>query len=412
VYFTRVQNGGMSMMLQDIIEMDKAYHMNTFGSRMPAAFTHGNGSVLYDTNGKAYIDFLAGIAVNSLGYNHSRLTRAILDQAGKLLHCSNLFYIEAQAKLAKVLADNSTGGKVFFCNSGAEANEGAIKLARRFFYSKGMYKYEIISTYNSFHGRTLAALAATGQKKYQEPFLPMPEGFRHVPYNDLTALEQAITEHTAAVMIEPVQGEGGIIEASMEYMQGVQELCRKMDVLLIMDEVQTGMGRTGKLFGYEHYGLQPDIITLAKGLGGGIPIGAIIAAGAAADAFEPGNHGSTFGGNPLACTAGLSVAETILEDGFMEKVELKGRLFKEGLSKLKNKFEFIRDVRGKGLMLGMELDESISGKSIVSRAFEKGFIINCAGHNTLRFVPPLIITEEEIHKLLDALNIIFSEINS
>ena len=381
------------MLTGEIIQLDKKYYMDTFGDRTPIVFTEGKGSTLYDTNGKAYTDFLAGIAVNSLGYNHPKLTEAIINQAGKLLHCSNIFYIEAQAQLAKLLVENSCGNKVFFCNSGAEANEGAIKLVRKYFSKQGMNKYEILSADNSFHGRTLATIAATGQEKYQKPFKPMPVGFKHIPYNNLAAAKEAVTENTAAILIEVIQGEGGVIEGTIEYIQGLQKLCRLKGLLLIVDEVQTGIGRTGKLFGYEHYNIEPDIFTLAKGLGGGVPIGAIVAKGDAAEVFEPGDHGSTFGGNPLACSAGLAVLSTVLEKDFLKSCAEKGNLFKEGLSRLKEKFQFIKDVRGQGLILGMELDEKTSGKVIVKKVLNKGFIINCAGHNTLRFVPPLIIQE-------------------
>ncbi|MBE3101459.1 MAG: aspartate aminotransferase family protein [Firmicutes bacterium] len=397
------------MLTGEIIQLDKKYYMDTFGDRTPIVFTEGKGSTLYDTNGKAYTDFLAGIAVNSLGYNHPKLTEAIINQAGKLLHCSNIFYIEAQAQLAKLLVENSCGNKVFFCNSGAEANEGAIKLVRKYFSKQGMNKYEILSADNSFHGRTLATIAATGQEKYQKPFKPMPVGFKHIPYNNLAAAKEAVTENTAAILIEVIQGEGGVIEGTIEYIQGLQKLCRLKGLLLIVDEVQTGIGRTGKLFGYEHYNIEPDIFTLAKGLGGGVPIGAIVAKGDAAEVFEPGDHGSTFGGNPLACSAGLAVLSTVLEKDFLKSCAEKGNLFKEGLSRLKEKFQFIKDVRGQGLILGMELDEKTSGKVIVKKALNKGFIINCAGHNTLRFVPPLIIQENEIQRLLSTLHEIFLE---
>ncbi len=399
------------MTLNNIMQADKDYHMNTFGDRTPVSFTHGEGSVLFDGMGNAYVDFLAGIAVNSLGYNHPKLTEAIVTQSRKLLHCSNLFYIEPQARLAKLLVEHSCGDKVFFCNSGAEANEGAIKLVRKFFNKQGLHKYEITSVFNSFHGRTLATIAATGQEKYQKPFEPMPKGFMHVPYNDLAAVEEAVTENTAAVMVEVIQGEGGVVEGTVEYLQGLQDLCKKNGLLLIIDEVQTGIGRTGKLFGYEHYGIEPDIFTLAKGLGGGVPIGAIIAKGPAAQAFEPGDHGTTFGGNPLACSAGLVVMETVLEEGFLSDVEFKGQLFKKGLTELKNDFAFIKDVRGKGLMLGLELEERISGKEIVRKMLDKGFVINCAGLNTLRFVPPLVITEKQIQKLIEALYYTFKELD-
>lgn len=399
------------MTLQETIQLDQMYHMNTFGSRTPVQFTHGKGSVLYDSEGRTYIDFLAGIAVNSLGYGHPKLTAAVRSQAERLLHCSNLFYIEAQAKLAKLLSQANKGGKVFFCNSGAEANEAAIKLVRKYFYDRGAHKGEILTALNSFHGRTLAALAATGQEKYQKPFSPMPGGFKYLPYNDLSAAKESISDETAAIMIEVIQGEGGVIQGTEEYIRGLEALCREKGLLLIVDEVQTGMGRTGKLFAYEHYGIEPDIVTLAKGLGGGIPIGAVIARGAAADTFEPGSHGSTFGGNPLSCSAALAVTETITENGFLDKAAEKGRLLKDGLNKLKEEFAFVKEVRGCGLMLGMELDQGIQGKKVVGMALEKGFLINCAGQNTLRFVPPLIITEMEIQQLLSALQQIFQQIS-
>ncbi len=396
------------MLLKDIITLDKQYYMNTFGDRTPVAFTHGKGSTLFDTEGKAYIDFLAGIAVNSLGYGHEGLTKAIKEQAEKLMHCSSLFYIEVQSRLAQLLVDNTCCDKVFFCNSGTEANEGAVKLARKYFYKKDMNKYEILSTHNSFHGRTLAMVAATGQEKYQAPYHPLPAGFVNLPYNDLSAARQAITDKTCAILIEVIQGEGGVIEGTLEYIQGLRQLCDEKGILLMLDEVQTGIGRTGKLFGYAHYGIEPDVITLAKGLGGGMPIGAILAKGKAAEAFEPGNHGTTFGGNPLACAAGCAVMEALLSEGFADGILQKGKDFMQGLQNLEQKYPFIKDVRGKGLMLGLELDSSIPGKNIVNMALEKGFIINCAAQNTLRFVPPLIITDQEISDLLNALDEIFA----
>jgi acetylornithine/N-succinyldiaminopimelate aminotransferase len=403
--------GGSSMTLQDTIKLDEMYYMNTFGSRTPVQFTHGEGSVLYDTTGKAYLDFLAGIAVNSLGYGHPKLVKAVQNQAEKLIHCSSLFYIDAQSKLAKLLSNLNNGGRVFFCNSGAEANEAAIKLVRKYFSDQGLYKYEILTAYNSFHGRTLTTLAATGQEKYQKPFLPMPEGFKYIPYNDLKVARASITPKTAAIMVEVIQGEGGVIEGTKEYIKGLAALCKEEKLLLVVDEVQTGIGRTGRWFGYENYDIEPDIITLAKGLGGGVPIGAVIAKGKAADVFSPGSHGSTFGGNPLSCAAGLAVVETIQEEGILEQVSSNGLILKEGLDKLKLQFPFIKDVRGIGLIAGLELDEKIAGKQIVGLALEKGFIINCAGNNTLRFVPPLIITENEVQQLLEALNEIFTFIS-
>ena len=391
------------MILQEIVELDKKYYMNTFGQRLPVAFEYGKGATLYDTDGKAYIDFVAGIAVNVLGYSHPALVDALTSQIEKLLHCSNLFYIQSQAELAKMLVNNSFGDRVFICNTGAEANEGAIKLARKYFYTKGVNKYEIITALNSFHGRTLATLAATGQEKYQKPFKPLPPGFKHVPLNDIEALKNAITENTCAIMIETIQGEGGIIEATPDYIAQVYKLCRENHILLIVDEIQTGIGRTGKLFSYEHYDIEPDIITLAKGLGGGIPIGAIIAKEPIASAFEPGDHGTTFGGNPLACTAGLTVLTTILNQNLIEQCRINGAYFKDRLKELASKFPFAVDVRGQGLMLGLELSSQIPGRDVVKMMLDKGFIINCAGHNTLRFVPPLIITRKEIDQLIDAL---------
>ena len=399
------------MNTRDIISLDKKYYMNTFGNRIPVVFEYGHRSTLYDKEGNSYTDFLAGIAVNILGYGHPALVEAVTAQAKKLMHCSNLFYIESQAQLAQLLVRNSCGDKVFFANSGAEANEAAIKLARKYFWDMGMNKYEIITAENSFHGRTLAALAATGQEKYQKPFIPMPEGFRSVPFNDLEAINKAIGYTTCAVMIELIQGEGGIIEADYQYIKGLEQLCKEKGILLIIDEVQTGMGRTGKLFAYQHFDIQPDIITLAKGLGGGVPIGAVIARDEVASAFDPGSHGSTFGGNPLACSAGIAVLNTILEDGLTDKCAELGNYFKGRLVALKVKYGFIKDVRGKGLMLGMELDESVSGKDIVNQAFKKGFIINCTGCNTLRFVPPLIISQDEIDNLVSQLDSIFSNIS-
>jgi len=393
----------------EIMELDQKYYMNTFGKRIPVVFEYGRGSTLYDGEGRSYTDFLAGIAVNSLGYAHPALVGAISSQAGKLIHCSSLFYIESQAKLAEALIESSCFDRVFFGNSGAEAIEGAIKLARRYFHRKGMYKYEILTNTNSFHGRTLAALSATGQPKYQKPYEPLPLGFKHIPYNDIEAAYEAVSEATCAIMIELIQGEGGVIEATTEYVESMAKLCCDKGLLLIFDEIQTGIGRTGKMFAYEHFGIEPDILTLAKGLGGGVPIGALLAKSHAA-AFEPGDHGSTFGGNPLACSAALAVLKTLIDENLIAKSELNGEYFKEKLIYLKSIFPFINDVRGKGLMLGLELNESVNGKTIVEECFKAGFIINCAGKNTLRFVPPLVITKEEIDALIVALEFIFYKV--
>ena len=397
------------MNLEQIIELDKSCYMNVFGSRTPVCFEYGKGSTLYDKSGKAYIDFLGGIAVNCLGYGDEGLTQAISEQAQKLIHCSNLFYIEKQTELAQKLHQLSGGYKCFFCNSGAEANEGAFKLARKYFYAQGIDRYEIISAKNSFHGRTMATIAATGQEKYQLPYAPLPAGFINVEYNSIDALKSALTPHTAAVVLETTQGESGVIEGRPEYLKAVSELCRKEGILLIVDEVQTGMGRTGTMFSFEQYNLKPDIFTLAKGLGGGVPIGAVLARPETADAFAPGDHGSTFGGNPLACAAAVYVTHR-LDENMLSQVTQKGEYLKSRLGELAKKYSFIKEVRGKGLLVGMELSQNISGKDIVAKALIKGFILNCAGHNTLRFAPPFIITKEEIDALIGALDKIFTTI--
>ncbi len=397
------------MNLEQIIELDKSCYMNVFGSRTPVCFEYGKGSTLYDKSGKAYIDFLGGIAVNCLGYGDEGLTQAISEQAQKLIHCSNLFYIEKQTELAQKLYQLSGGYKCFFCNSGAEANEGAFKLARKYFYAQGIDRYEIISAKNSFHGRTMATIAATGQEKYQLPYAPLPAGFINVEYNSIDALKSALTPHTAAVVLETTQGESGVIEGRPEYLKAVSELCRKEGILLIVDEVQTGMGRTGTMFSFEQYNLKPDIFTLAKGLGGGVPIGAVLARPETADAFAPGDHGSTFGGNPLACAAAVYVTRR-LDENMLSQVTQKGEYLKSRLGELAKKYSFIKEVRGKGLLVGMELSQNISGKDIVAKALIKGFILNCAGHNTLRFAPPFIITKEEIDALIVALDEIFTTI--
>ncbi len=394
---------------KECMTLTQQYYMNTF-SRYPIVFEYGTGATLYDSEGKAYIDFLAGIAVNVLGYAHPALVDTIVEQTNRLIHCSNLFYTKPQAELAQILVENSCADKVFFANSGAEANEGAIKLARLFFYKQGMDKYEIITACNSFHGRTLATLAATGQEKYHSPHSILPPGFINVPFNDIGAIKSAITENTCAIMIEPIQGEGGIIESQEHYMEELHNLCEEHNILLIFDEIQTGIGRTGKLFAYEHFGIEPHIFTLAKGLGGGIPIGAVLAKEEIASAFEPGDHGTTFGGNALACSAGACVINTLLKENLIEECAAKGKYFKDKLFKLQNSFpQLIKDIRGMGLMLGAQLHSNIDAKDVVQSALDMGFIINCTGDNTLRFVPPLIISIDEIDSLIDALEKIFKE---
>ncbi|MCL5780711.1 MAG: acetylornithine transaminase [Firmicutes bacterium] len=387
---------------QEILAMGQQYVMNTYG-RLPMAFVKGEGCRVWDADGRQYLDFVGGLAVNSLGHAHPKVAEAVCRQAKTLLHCSNLYWIEPQVKLAKLLVENSCAGKVFFCNSGAEANEGAIKLARK--YAKvnlGPDKYEIITATNSFHGRTLAAVTATGQTKYQKGFDPLPPGFNYVPYNDLAALEQSIGPQTCAVMLEPVQGEGGVIPAHPAYLEGVAGLCKEKGLLLIFDEVQCGLGRTGKFLAYQHYQVEPDIITLAKALGGGFPIGAMLAKDHVASAFQPGDHASTFGGNPLACAAALAAMETILQDGVQENVQSMGEYFKNQLTTLAQKYPYVKEVRGLGLMLGMEL--TIEGKDIVARCLEQGLLINCTNGNVLRFLPPLIITRDEVDQAVAILD--------
>jgi len=388
------------MKLNEIIELDKKYYMNTFGDRTPVCFDHGEGMFLWDIEGNKYIDFLGGIAVNVLGYSHPALVAALSRQISKLMHCSNLYYIESQAKLAKLLVENSCADRVFFANSGAEANEGAIKLARKYFKAKGMpEKFEIITMKKSFHGRTMTTTAATGQEKYHKPYEPLTPGFVHVPLNDAEALEKAINNNTCAIMMEPIQGESGVNLATESYIQLVRELCDKHGLLLIFDEVQTGLGRTGKMFAYEHFQVKPDIFTLAKALGGGFPIGAFCAREHVAAAFEPGDHGSTFGGNPLACTAGLATLNTIIEDKLTENAETIGRYFLEKLSGLSAKHDLIAEVRGKGLMIGVEFTCDVA-KEIKDKLFRSGYLVGSVGSRILRLLPPLIIAKQDVDGFL------------
>lgn len=391
------------MQIEEIIECNNKYFMNVFSERYPVVIDHGKGVRVYGKDGSQYIDFLAGIGVNALGYAHPRLVAALEEQIKKMIHTSNLYYIEPQAYLEKLLINNSCADRVFFVNSGAEANEGAIKLARKYFKVKGENRYEIITAENSFHGRTLATLAATGQKKYQTPFQPLPVGFKSVPFNDLEAVEQAIGSETAAIMLEPVQGEGGVFPATAEYLQGLKELCTQEGILLIFDEIQCGLGRTGSLFAYQDYGVEPDILTLAKALGGGVPIGAFLAKEEVARAFEPGDHGSTFGGNHLATKAACTTLEVILGEGFLDKVRETGSYFKGRLKDLQRELDLIREVRGKGLMLALELADSIPAADVTMAMFTRGFLINAVRKHTLRFLPPLIIGKTEIDQMISEL---------
>jgi predicted acetylornithine/succinylornithine family transaminase len=386
---------------RQIINLTEKYVANTY-TRFPLALVRGKGAHVWDADGKQYLDFVAGIAVNALGHNHPAVTRAIRSQSAKLLHVSNLYHIAPQSELARELCRRSFADRVFFCNSGAEANEAAIKLARRYGSEWLGGKYEILSTYNSFHGRTLATLTATGQEKVRAGYDPLPVGFRQVPYNDLRAMEAAIDEKTTvAILVEPIQGEGGVIVPDRNYLPGLRELCDQRELLLIFDEVQSGMGRTGKLFAYEHHGVEPDVMTLAKALGGGLPLGAMLAKEKVARSFVPGAHASTFGGNPLACSVGLAVLDTIVRGGALKNCVQMGRFLSERLEKMRERFRFIRDVRGQGLILGLELEQDVG--DIVEACLKAGLLINGTAHKVLRFIPPLTISKKEIEQGLSIL---------
>jgi len=387
---------------KNFIEESEKYLMNTY-ARQPVAFVKGHGVTLVDSDGKEYLDFLAGISVCSLGHSHPSIVAAIQNQAAELIHTSNLFHIPNQSKIARYLVDLSFGDKVFFCNSGAEANEGAIKLARRY-QSKIAGKPEkktILSFNNSFHGRTLATLAATGQEKYRDGFEPIPQGFIQVPYNDIDAVKNALDKDPAigAILIEPIQAEGGVIPAKKEFMKELRKITYDRNIVLIFDEVQTGIGRTGKLFAYEHYDIAPDVMTLAKGLGGGIPIGAVVASEHFAKAFVPGTHASTFGGNHLATAVAIAVMKTILNDQLLDRAAATGEFI---MKKLRDaSLQEVKEVRGKGLLIGIELDKPAA--PIISKMREKGFIIGSAGEKVIRLAPPLIVSEIHAAKLVNAL---------
>lgn len=397
------------MNIQEVIQSDKDHFMTVYSGRYPLVVDHGQGIKLYGKDGQEYYDFLAGIGVNALGYGNPKFISALKEQIDKVIHCSNLYYIEAQSELEKKLAENSCCDKMFFANSGSEANEGAIKLARKYFKTKGLNKYEIITAEKSFHGRTLTTVTATGQDKYKQPFTPLPTGFKHVPFNDLDSMRKSVTEETAAIMLEPIQGEGGIYPATQEYLEGVRKLCDEKGILLIFDEIQCGMGRTGQLFAYQEFGVEPDILTLAKALGGGVPIGVFMAKEAVADAFSPGDHGSTFGGNPLATKAASTMLDIILEDGFLLSVRSRANFFKAELKKLVLKYQDVLEVRAKGLMIALQLSERLSAKDITMKLFNKGFLVNAVQEHTIRFLPPLIVEEADINKVIKALEEIISE---
>lgn len=377
-------------------------------ARLPVVFVRGKGCSLWDDSGKEYLDFLAGIAVCNLGHCHPEVSRVLRKQADTLVHVSNLFYTQPQVELAAELTRLSFADKVFFSNSGAEANEAAIKLARK--YSNDRHepgRFHIITMKNSFHGRTLATLSATGQEKVHKGFEPLVEGFTFVDFNSIPAVEAAITDKTCAVMVEPIQGEGGVRFATPGYLAQLKELCRKHDLLLIFDEVQVGMGRTGSLFAYEQEGVTPDIMTLAKALGNGLPIGAMLATNEASASFVAGSHASTFGGTPLITSVALRVIELISAPSFLQHVREMGSYLTESLQQLKARYPVIREVRGRGLMVGMEL--AVPGQKLVGRCLEKGVIINCTHDTVLRFVPPLIVQRREVDHLIRVLDTVLQE---
>ena len=377
--------------------------MQTYG-RQPLALEKGSGAVVWDVEGNSYIDCLAGIAVNNVGHAHPRVAEAICNQSKNLIHISNLYYTPQQAELAKLLVGVSPHDLAFFCNSGAEAVEGSIKLARKY-TGKGA----IIVMDNSFHGRTITALSATGQKKYQKGFGPLAPGFTHVPYGDLEAVENAVTDKTAAVLVEAIQGEGGVVLPPEGYLKNLKELCKDKGILLIFDEVQTGFGRTGEMFASQTFNITPDIAALAKGIAGGFPMGAILASQEVGSAFQPGDHAATFGGGPLACAAAIASINVILDEDLLPKSRENGSYFQSKLNSLREKYEFIKEVRGSGLMLGMELE--IGCADIVNDMRESGVLINCTADNVLRFVPPLLIEKEQIDTVITTLDGVLERYN-
>lgn len=396
------------MELSKIIEKDKKYYMNTFGDRLPVAFSKGNGIVLTSTDGEDYYDFMGGIAVSSLGHNYKPLVDTIISQASCVIHTSSLYYIENQAVLAELLCENTCADRVFFANSGAEANEGAIKLVRKYFYEKGIKnKNEIITLKNSFHGRTITTVAATAQEKYQKPYAPLTEKFVYVERNSIEELRAAVNENTSAVMLEFIQGESGVNPLTAEFVAEVRKICDERDIVMVADEVQTGIGRTGKLFAYMNYGVEPDIFTSAKGLGGGIPIGAVLAKEKFC-AFRPGDHGTTFGGNPLCCACGITVLNELLNNGILENVNKVSEYFFDKLNKLKESYPVISEIRGKGLMIGIEFGGEIA-KDIFSELFNRKLLVGAVGTKILRILPPLIVTEKEIDLFISTLGDILNE---
>lgn len=396
----------------EVIALTDKYVMRTY-KRLPIVFARGEGCRLWDADGREYLDFLAGIAVNSLGHCHPAVVKSVCEQTAGLMHVSNVFHIEQQAVLAEMLVRQASGlAKAFFCNSGAEANEAAIKLARKYSWMRyGEDRYEIVTAEQSFHGRTLATITATGQPKYQRGFEPLPEGFRYVPFNDLAAAKAAVSDKTCAIMLEPVQGEGGVYPATQDYLRGIYELCRERGLLLILDEVQTGIGRTGRFYAYQNFdGVKPDIITLAKALGGGISIGAMMATDEAAKGFEPGNHASTFGGNPVACAAGIAVVQTMTDERIPERAMEMGEYLRGKLAEMADRRRSVVDIRGLGLMVGVEL--SVDAGGVGELALERGLIVNSIAGRVLRLLPPLIVGKPEIDEAVEIIDYAIGEVEA
>jgi len=384
------------------MELADTYMFKTYG-RFPVVLVRGEGCRVWDEDGKEYLDFVGGIAVCALGHSSPLVTRVLEEQSRQLVHVSNLYYTRPQVDLARLLVENSFADRVFFCNSGAEANEAALKLARRHSNETfGPNRHVVVSMTNSFHGRTMATLSATGQAKIQVGYDPLLSGFKFVPFNDVEALAEAVDDAVCAVMLEPIQGEGGVVCPDPDYLKRVRDLCHARNVLLIFDEVQVGMGRTGRLFAHEHYGVTPDIMTLAKALGNGLPIGAMLATEALSPVFGPGSHATTFGGTPLLTAVSRAVLSSLLNDGWIAHAAKVGDYFKERLKALGQKYGFVKEVRGLGLIVGMELKRP--GAPVVTACLKEGFLINCAQEKVLRFVPPLIVQESEIDRLVAALD--------
>ena len=391
------------MNLSEIKSLDSQHFLQVFGERMPACFVRGEGCTLYDQDGKAYTDLFAGIAVNALGYHHPVITDAIIAQANAgVLHTSNIFYVQPQAELAALLCEHTFADRVFFANSGAEANEGAMKLACKYFYAQGVNRYKIVSADHSFHGRTLATVAATGHDYYQAPYRPLlPKGITQVPYNDLDALKAAIDDETAAILLEPMQGEGGVTPAKAEYLKAVRALCDEKGILLILDEVQTGVCRTGSLYCYEQYGVIPDIMTSAKGLGCGFPIGAVLASEKVASKIAKGDHGSTFGGNTFACAVSLAAMRYMIEGDFSAVAREKGAYLMDAVRRINS--DHIAEVRGMGLLIGIQLKDDCQAGDVMRRMLARGFVPGTASGNVIRLAPPLIISYEEMDAFVAAL---------